>query len=929
MFRKTVDLPADPSSALTRIAADSKYWLYINGELVVREGGLKRGPTANDTFYDEVDLAPYFTAGRNTVAVMVWFWGRGGYGHRNSGAGGLLFEADIDGRRVISDGSWRTIRNFAFTNTDAPVPNFRLAEHNIRFDAGAFNPDWIQTSYEDRGWPLAITRGQPPAAPWNRLYKRIIPQWKDYGRFRYENDASLPAVSDGSVIVGQLPHNLQAHPYLRVDAPAGLTIDVRTDHYEVNNITGTEKIPTIRAEYITKAGEQEWEMPAWLSGEVVEYRMPAGVRILELGYRQTGYDTEFTGTFESSDPFLNRLYEKSRRTAYVTMRDAFMDGPDRERSPAIGDGVVTMGAAFYAFDAEAHRLARKMLLDFINWQRADNTFYTPVPSAATYNNELPMLVLAGIGPYGLLSYYQHTGDLSVIEGAYPHVREYLGIWRIGGDGLVVQREGENPFYDWSTGIHEPLLDNTWFALALQAAIEMARLTGNESHIPGYQQQLDSIAENFNPVYWDGEAYRDSRQSGTDDRGNGLAVLAGFVPEQREEKVRDVLFSVRNAGTYLETYVSEALFQLGEAEGAMDRMRIRYKEMVEAEDLSTLWEFWERDKMTLNHAFGSGPARLLPQYVAGIEVTGPAFETFQVRPMLGDLTFASASVQSVRGRIASDVRIDDSVAADENGTPQVTHVVEVPAASRALVHVPRLTRKRRQLDVNGVTLFEGDNQTRAITGLSVQPDTDGYFVYEVGPGSWRFELFLESAPATFADARVDIEGGLAVLSWQTAREVENERFDIEERTNGSFGVIGTVAGAGSSDQALAYQFDLGRITAGAHTYRIKATASDGSVSFSPEIDVTVAFSGQFALRPPFPNPFQFESSFGLTVSDDQSVRVDFYDLLGRRVRTLFQGFLNAGEQYIFEVDGTGLSPGVYLFRVQGERFATARQVVKTR
>ena len=51
-FRKTVHIDKVPQTLTARIAADSKYWLWINGELVVREGGLKRGPNPKDTYCD-------------------------------------------------------------------------------------------------------------------------------------------------------------------------------------------------------------------------------------------------------------------------------------------------------------------------------------------------------------------------------------------------------------------------------------------------------------------------------------------------------------------------------------------------------------------------------------------------------------------------------------------------------------------------------------------------------------------------------------------------------------------------------------------------------------------------------------------------------------------------------------------------------------
>ena len=57
-FRKDFSLKKKPKKAEAKIAADTKYWLWVNGELAVFEGGLKRGPNRTDSYYDVVDLAP-------------------------------------------------------------------------------------------------------------------------------------------------------------------------------------------------------------------------------------------------------------------------------------------------------------------------------------------------------------------------------------------------------------------------------------------------------------------------------------------------------------------------------------------------------------------------------------------------------------------------------------------------------------------------------------------------------------------------------------------------------------------------------------------------------------------------------------------------------------------------------------------------------
>lgn len=43
-FRKELELNSVPDQAIAKIACDSKYWLWVNGEMAVFEGQVKRGP---------------------------------------------------------------------------------------------------------------------------------------------------------------------------------------------------------------------------------------------------------------------------------------------------------------------------------------------------------------------------------------------------------------------------------------------------------------------------------------------------------------------------------------------------------------------------------------------------------------------------------------------------------------------------------------------------------------------------------------------------------------------------------------------------------------------------------------------------------------------------------------------------------------------
>ena len=104
-FRKEFILLSGKGASL-KIAADTKYWLYVNGELVVREGGLKRGPNPTDSYYDVFEDVPNLKFGRNTIAVLVQYYGRNSFSHRPSATPGLRFELNTLLGNVVSDNSW-------------------------------------------------------------------------------------------------------------------------------------------------------------------------------------------------------------------------------------------------------------------------------------------------------------------------------------------------------------------------------------------------------------------------------------------------------------------------------------------------------------------------------------------------------------------------------------------------------------------------------------------------------------------------------------------------------------------------------------------------------------------------------------------------------------------------------------------------------
>ncbi len=77
-----------------------------------------------------------------------------------------------------------------------------------------------------------------------------------------------------------------------------------------------------------------------------------------------------------------------------------------------------------------------------------------------------------------------------------------------------------------------------------------------------------------------------------------------------------------------------------------------------------------------------------------------------------------------------------------------------------------------------------------------------------------------------------EGSYGQLTWATATEVNNDYFNIEKSVDGKiFKTIGTIYGAGNSQQILRYAFIDSNLVTGANYYRLKQVDYNGAFEYS--------------------------------------------------------------------------------------------------
>lgn len=649
-FRRGFSLAAKPGTALIQVACADKYWLWINGVLVRREGGLKSGPTRSDWYVDEWDVAPHLRAGENQIAVLAWFFGRPGASHRNSGKAGLLLRLATKEAELVTDERWLARRHPAFGQRGNGL-SVTLCEQAVDFDARKDMPDWTEPACDESAWINAQEIGAAGAAPWGKLVSRPIPFWADREPKACALENALP-ITGPAAVIGRFPENMQVYPIMKVRATAGLEITLQIER---------DKKTT---RYVTREGEQVFEVPTWGNGHFVTCAIPAGVTLLGLSYRETSYAADFTGAFTCSDPALTGLWLKAARTARLCMRDTFMDCPDRERSPWPGDAANTLEVTLRALDRRSDAMVEKTLRELASWASPEGNLWGAVPTSRFPDSfrEFPAQILLMLG-FGVGSWWRRTGNRELLAAIYPAMRRYLLELFSVGNGLVVHRgpwktewgAGVQSWYDWGEHIDAKLHDQTLYFAALGTLEEAARALGKNEDARRCGVLRAEMRNGFE-AYWSQKdlAYRSTGYKWVlDDRAQALAVVSGLAPASKHDFIADFLERNHHASIHLERFALEALVMAGRPQAALGRLKRRFAKEI-ASGYSTLPEKFGE---TSNHAWGGAGIVLLAERLMGFSVTEAGARSFAFAPKVDGLASAEYRLPTIHGLLAISYKIN--------------------------------------------------------------------------------------------------------------------------------------------------------------------------------------------------------------------------------------------------------------------------------
>ena len=681
-FRKTFTLEQAVPTATAFISAADKYVLWVNGELVVLDGSLKRGPTPYDSYYDTVELTN-LKQGENTIALLVAFNGRSGDGSivpvlvdeegDEYTQAGLIFELDAGGTTICSDSSWKAARHTGYKNrvtAGADYPGYSqssmLAERNVYFDARDDLGDFMAEGYNDSEWEDATPVSKAGDLPFGDLYSAMIQPIRFQDIVDFSNSASYvgtPLTQDTTLVL-DLPGNIQFTPYFELEAPAGKKLTFYTDTY-----TDKQELPNFKDTYVTAEGTQRYENYPWRSGSKHIIEAEAGVTFTRLGYRASGFNGEQVGSFTSSDPGLDQLWQESLNTLAICMRDTYMDCPERERGPYMGDASNEIDAALYSYDQGGLDLTKKAILACVAWTRTDGAIPSRAPSVKP--QEIPNQSL--IFMTSVYHYWLHSGDRETAEAYCNAFLNYLRLVEME-NGLPVYRDGSWTWDDWGDRIDTQLLQTGIYYYALNVTKSLADDLGITEGTEFLAERMDSMRENWRAVYYTEEGFKSPDSKYVDDRANAMLALSGLAGEKDWPLITDVIMSTYQASPFIEKYVLEALCVMGRIDLALQRMRDRYAPMLK-DEYDTLWETFDGETGTVNHGWTAAPLYILSKYAAGIRPTQAGFEAYEIAPG-NELDSFHCTVWTPKGEITAEL---ETAAAEKTLT-----VTAIDAAGTILV-----------------------------------------------------------------------------------------------------------------------------------------------------------------------------------------------------------------------------------------------------
>jgi alpha-L-rhamnosidase len=741
-LRKEFAIPGRVARARAYVTALGYYELRLNGQKV----GTNVLDPAWTTYekrnlYITYDVTAQLQQGSNAVGVMLgngWAVPPQHFGPPittsfSSPAFLLQIEVELEGGKqltIASDPTWKAAHG--------PITSDSIYDGET-YDARLETPSWDLPGFDDSAWEAA----QVAKAPGGVLSAQMMPPIRVI-------DTLVPVQMMNprpGVYVYDMGQNFSGWAQLRARGPRGTTITLRFAELVYDD-------GMINRETIRRAKARDMY---FLRGKDVETWEPRftyhGFRYVELtGYPGTpSLDTlrgrlvhsavEPTGSFAASNPTLNAIQKIIRWGQRTNLHSVPTDCDQRdERMGWMGDAHVTAEEAMLNFDMAA--FYTNFVRDIRDVQGPDGTITDTVPHKYGSRPADPAWGTA----YPLICWYMYEqyGDRRILEENYDGLKKYVEFLRSKAPDNVLRY---SYYGDWVAIEHTPgeFVSDAYYYYDVQVLAKIAALLGRSADAEAFKQLGEQIKEAFNREFYD--AKRGVYANGTQ-TANTLALFLDLVPDDQRGRVTGSLTNdiVYGHDTHVTTgfigikYLLPLLTRSGRSDLAYDlATQTTYPSWgyMIATGATTLWELWQNktgpSMNSHNHPMFGSVGAWFYQAVGGITPETPGYERIRIAPQIvRDLTWASATVETVRGTVSSSwIHSPGSITLD----------VAIPVNSTATVVIPK------DPETTDVTVREGDrvvwehgNFVPGTAGVTAASQThDGSLTLEVGSGRYAFKL----------------------------------------------------------------------------------------------------------------------------------------------------------------------------------------------
>jgi alpha-L-rhamnosidase len=762
LLRRSLRLDGPIRRATVYVTALGLYELHING---ARVGDHVLAPEWTDYHrrvqYQTYDVTPLLRPGDNALAALLgdgWYAGRIGlsnivpggpdrgiYGPRPALMLRLEVErADGSVETVVSDGAWRRAPESFVRSSDI------LDGETV--DARLESDGWDRPGFDDSGWAAAkVLSLKSPA---------LVAQPNEPIRVTREvKPVSLKQVEAG-VFIYDLGQNLVGWCRLKLKAPAGTEVTLR--HAEVLEPDGSLYTANLRGapqidRYTCRGGDEEAFEPRFTyhGFRYVEVSgLPKKPALRDLVARVFHSSSPEVGSFECSDPELNRLWQNVLWTQRANLMSSPTDCPQRdERLGWMGDIQSFCQTGLFNMDLAA--FLTKWLRDVRDAQTKDGRFpdFAPHPFGPEERfSGAPAWSDAGVFvPWTL---YLNTGDHRILEEQFEAARRWVEFVRGKNPDLLWRNARGNDYNDWLNADTQVLEDwpkqggavppevlaTAFFARSTELVSRMADVLGRSKEAKQYGELARGIREAFNRAYVSPEG----RVQGDTQAGYALALSFDLLPEAlRPAALGFMVEGLKPYRGHLSTGIQtthrlmQELTRGGRTDVAYELLNQRtipsWRYTVE-HGATTIWERWDGwvegrgyqdpGMNSFNHWALGAVGEWMMRVIGGLnsDESHPGWRRFLLKPQPGGgLTWARVAYDSPRGRIGLNWK-------QEGATLHLE--VSVPPSTTAEVHVPAS---------EGSQVKESGQPAGASPWLRHLRRQDGCEVYEVSSGDYRFEV----------------------------------------------------------------------------------------------------------------------------------------------------------------------------------------------